>query len=164
MSNDDDGEQKLPRSLDNQSLRLGSWGGVRALNFVNGGSVVIELGTLEVRRLLRGLLEIEENSLASDVGAMNALKTLIRKYDYIADGEDDARWFEIEATVPIAAIGARLEPILDPDDPITRDFERAMRRRLRLERELESGPKPGSGGAEGEPPAVPPGGNENEPC
>lgn len=124
-------DEKLPRSIDNEFIRLRSWGGVSAFRFIDGGQAVVHLTSADVFALIRALIEVEEHSVDTDTEALSALKVLEQRYF-----SDDSRLFHVEAIVPIAVNGVRLEPIVDHDDPLLVEKRRLRAEQRRLDAEL----------------------------
>jgi len=126
-------DEKLPRSIDNEFIRLRQWGGMSGLRFIDGGEAVIHLCMPEIHRLVEALLELEQNSVDPDTEVIDALKILEAKYQI----SDDSRLINVEAIVPIAANGVNFECIVDTEDPLLEERRRLNDRRRKIERELE---------------------------
>ena len=126
-------DEKLPREIDNEFIRLRSFGGLSALRFIDGGEAVVDMGMPELHRLIEALLELEQNSVDPDKETIAALTTLESKYCI----SDESRVIEIEAIVPIAVLGVSLEPIVDADHPLAHEWERLHERRRKRQREMD---------------------------
>jgi hypothetical protein len=124
-------DEKLSRSLDNEFIRLRGWGGVSALRFIDGGEAIVHLTSSDIFELIQALIQVEEHSVDPDLEALTALKVLERRYF-----SDDSRLFHVEAIVPIAVNGVRLEPIVDHDDPLLIEKRRLKAEQRKLDRDL----------------------------
>jgi hypothetical protein len=129
-------DEKLPREIDNEFIRLRNFGGLSALRFIDGGEAVVDMEMPELSRLIEVLLELEQNSVDPDQETVAALKTLKSKYAIT----DESRCIQIEVIVPIAKHGVNLEPILDSRDPLVLEWQRLQERRRQRARELGDSP------------------------
>jgi hypothetical protein len=111
------------RELDDNHIRLPSWGAMVGFDFTDGGSAMVELSLADIFQLLNCLKRVEKTSLEPDIRVIESL-------DHILDrlGEEDYRLHTVTALVPIAQVAAELIPIIDAEDP---RVGRAMRKRLK---------------------------------
>jgi hypothetical protein len=125
-------DDKLPRSIDNEFIRLRNWGGISGLRFIDGGQAVVNLISSDLFRLIRALIEVEEHSVDPDTETLSALKILEQRYF-----SEDSRLLHIEAIVPIAVNGVRFDPIVDHDAPLLVEKHRLRKEQRSLDREID---------------------------
>ena len=111
------------RELDDNHIRLPSWGAMVGFDFTDGGSALVEFSLADIFRLLDCLKRVEETSLEPDTRVIESLGHIRERL-----GQEDYRLHTVEALVPIAQIAAELTPIIDAEDL---RVARAMRKKLR---------------------------------
>ena len=110
--------EELPRSLDNEFIRLTDFGVLSAIIPAKKGcEAVLHLGASDVYRLVAELLKVEENSLSPDARLMDALRTVISIISPFSNPEG-FRNYDVEARIPLGFCGFKLAPINDPEDPL----------------------------------------------
>ena len=99
----------LPTDIEKTPLRLPSFGLVTAMRFDGGGSVDVSMGFSEIKKILRGLIFIEESRTHPNEMVISAVEQIERHFHEIEYSELGEPQLEMVAEALIAMDGVRSE-------------------------------------------------------
>ncbi len=104
-----------PNSVTNNPIRLPLFGSVTAIHFDQGGVLDISMGLPEIRKILDGLIAIEDRRSNPDSSVKASLVNIQNHFANLLYDEDEDFQLEMIAEALVGSYGAKLTPIWPAD-------------------------------------------------